>query len=62
MTEYLLIECIIDNLILGKVIDPPGLWKKTAIETQFYYADFFHAGTRSLISFRISVINGNHVI
>ena len=62
MTDYLLIECIISNLVHDGIIAPPGPWKKTAIGTLFYYADFFRASTGSLISFRISVINGNHVI
>ena len=62
MTDYLLVECIINNLVQDGVILSPGVWKKTAIGTQFYYADFFRAGSGSLISFRIAVINGNHVI
>ena len=62
MAEYLLVECIIDNLVRDSIIDPAGAWKKTAIETQFYYADFFHTGTSRVISFRVSVVNGNHVI
>ena len=62
MTDYLLIECIIRNLVQDGIIAPPGSWKKTVIETQFYYADFFRANTGSLISFRISIVNGNHVI
>jgi hypothetical protein len=62
MTDYLLVECIINNLVQDGVITQPGAWKKTAIGTQFYYADFFHAETQNLITFRISIINGNHVI
>ena len=62
MTDYLLVECIIDSLMQDEIIAPPGAWKKTVIETQFYYADFFHAKTGSLMSFRISVVNGYHVI
>jgi predicted deacylase len=63
MTDYLLIECIINNLVQnGIIVSPQGSWKKTVIGTQFYYADFFRAGTGSLISFRVSVFNGNHVI
>ena len=62
MTDYLLFECIINNLVKDGIISPPGLWKKTAMGTLFYYADFFRTGTGSLISFRISVIKGNHVI
>jgi hypothetical protein len=63
MTNYLLIECIINNLIQDGIITrPQGLWKKTAIGTEFYYADFFHAGTGNIVSFRISVIEGKHVI
>jgi hypothetical protein len=63
VTNYLLIECIINNLIQDRIIIPPhGAWKKTVSETQFYYADFYHAGTGSLISFRISVVEGSHVI
>ena len=62
MTDYLLVECIIHNLTQDEVIAPTGSWKKTAIGTQFYYADFFHAETSLLISFRISIVNGNHVI
>jgi len=63
MTDYLLVECIIKNLVNDGIITlPHGTWKKTVIETQFYYADFFHAGTGSLLSFRISVVNGNHVV
>ena len=62
MTDYLLVECIIDNLIQDGIITLPGLWKKTAIETQFYYADFTKIQTGSLISFRVSVIGGKHVI
>ena len=62
MVDYLLAECIIKNLVQDGIILSPEAWKKTAIGTQFYYADFFRAKTGSLISFRISVINGNHVI
>jgi len=63
MTDYLLVECIINNLVQNGIIAPPrGTWKKTVMETQFYYADFFHAATGSLISLRVSVINGNHVV
>jgi hypothetical protein len=63
MTNYLLIECIIDSLVQGGIIAPPHeAWKKTAIGTQFYYADFFHADTGRLVSFRISVVEGSHVI
>ena len=63
MTDYLLIECIISNLVQDGIIVPPhGSWKKTVIETQFYYADFFHADSGNLVSFRISVVDGNHVI
>jgi len=62
MTDYLLVECIINNLVQDGIIIQPKAWKKTAIGTQFYYADFFHAVTNNLFSFRISVINGNHVI
>ena len=62
MTDYLLAECIIDNLTQDGIITHPKAWKKTAIGTQFYYADFFHAQTGHLVSFRISVVNGNHVI
>ena len=63
MTDYLLIECIIENLVQDGIIDPPsGYWKKTALNTQYYFADFYRATTGSVIPFRISVINGNHVI
>jgi len=62
MTDYLLIECIIKNLVQDGIFAPPGSWKKTVIGTQFYYADFFRAKTGSLISFRISIVNGRHVI
>jgi len=63
MTDYLLIECIINNLVHDEIIDPPpAAWKKTAIETQFYYADFVRAKGGNLLSFRISVINEKHVI
>jgi hypothetical protein len=62
MIDYLLAECVIDNLVMAGIIDNPAAWKKTAIGTVFYFADFFHAGTGRLISFRISVIDGNHVI
>jgi len=63
MSDYLLIECIVKNLVQDGVITlPKESWKKTAIGTQFYYADFFRAGTDSLISFRVSIFNGNHVI
>ena len=62
MTDYLLAECIVDNLVQDEIIAPPGTWKKTVIETQFYYADFFRAKTGSLMTFRISVVNGYHVI
>ena len=63
MTDYLLIECIINNLVQdGVIARPREAWKKTAIGTQFYYADFFHVGTNNIISFRISVIERNHVI
>ena len=62
MTDYLLVECIINNLVQDGIIILPGAWKKTVIGTQFYYADFFRAGTGTLISFYISIINGNHVI
>ena len=62
MTDYLLVECIVDNLVQDGIIAPPGTWKKTVIETQFYYADFFRAKTDSLITFRISLVNGHHVI
>jgi hypothetical protein len=44
------------------IIGRPGSWKRTMVETQFYYADFFRAGTGSVLSFRVSVIEGNHVI
>ena len=54
MTDYLLVECIISNLVQDGIIAPPrGSWKKTAIGTQFYYADFFHSGSGNLVSFRI---------
>jgi hypothetical protein len=63
MTDYLLVECIITNLVQGGVILSPQSWKNTAIGTQYYYADFFKAGSRgSILSFRISVIGGKHVI
>jgi len=62
MTDYLLAECIINNLVQDGVITQPERWKKTVIGTQFYYADFFHAETNKLITFRISIIKGNHVI
>jgi hypothetical protein len=63
MTDYLLVECILDNLIQdGIIARPHEVWKKTAIGTQFYYADFSHAGTGNTVSFRISVVGGNHVI
>jgi len=62
MTDYLLAECIVNNLVQDGVITQPEPWKKTAIGTQFYYADFFHAETNKLITFRISIIKGNHVI
>jgi len=63
MTDYLLVECIINNLVQDGVITVPREpWKKTAIGTQFYYADFFRAGTGCLVSFRISVLNETHVI
>jgi hypothetical protein len=62
MTNYLLVECIIDNLVRDRIINPPSLWKKTAIGTQFYFADFIRTDTGYFISLRISVVNGNHVI
>jgi hypothetical protein len=62
MTDYLLAECVINNLVQTGIIALTAPWKKTAIGTQFYYADFFRTGTGSLLSFRISVINGNHAI
>jgi len=63
MTDYLLIECIINNLVQDRVITKPhDVWKKTVIGTQFYYADFIHADTGNMVSFRISVVKGNHVI
>jgi hypothetical protein len=62
MTDYLLAECIITNLVQGGVISPPEPWKNTVIGTRFYHADFFRAGTGRMLSFRISVIEGNHVI
>jgi len=63
MTDYLLIECIVNNLVQDGVINKPhDVWKKTALGTQFYYADFFHADTGNMLSFRISVVDGNHVI
>jgi hypothetical protein len=62
MTDYLLAECVINNLFQAGIIALPAPWKKTAIGTQFYFADFFRSGTGSLLSFRISVINGNHAI
>jgi hypothetical protein len=62
MTEYLLAECIITSLARMGIIVPPELWKKTAIGTRFYYADFFRADTGSVLSFRISVVKDSHVI
>ena len=63
MTDYLFIECIINELVLNRIIVPPReAWKKTAIGTQFYYADFFRTGSGSVISFRVSVIDEKHVI
>ena len=62
MADYLLVECVIKNLVQDGIIAIPGPWKKTVIGTLFYYADFLRASTGSLISFRISVINGNHLI
>jgi hypothetical protein len=62
MTDYLLAECVINHLVRAGIITLPVAWKKTAIGTLFYFADFFHAGTGRLISFRISVIDGNHAI
>jgi hypothetical protein len=62
MTDYLLAECVVNNLVRAGIITLPAAWKKTAIGTLFYFADFFHADTGRLLSFRISVINGNHVI
>jgi hypothetical protein len=62
MTDYLLAECIITNLVQAGIILPPKSWKCTAIGTQFYYADFSKANAGSILSFRISVIAGNHVI
>jgi hypothetical protein len=56
MTNYLLVECIITNLVRAGVIVPPESWKRTMIETKFYYADFFRAGTGSILSFKVSVI------
>ena len=62
MSDYLLFECIIENLVQDRIIEPPIAWKKTVIGTQFYFADFTHGDTGNLMSFRISVINGKHVI
>jgi hypothetical protein len=62
MTDYLLAECIITNLVQAGVILPPKPWRRTATGTQFYYADFSKAKAGSILSFRISVIDGNHVI
>jgi hypothetical protein len=62
MTDYLLVECIITNLVQAGVISPPKPWKNTVIETRYYFADFFKAGTGHILSFRISVIDGNHVV
>jgi hypothetical protein len=53
---------MVTNLVQGGVISAPGLWKNTVIETRFYYADFFKADTGSILSFRISVVEGKHVI
>jgi hypothetical protein len=60
--DYLLMECIVDNLVRGKVILPSDSWKWTAKGTQFYCADFFRAETGHVISFHIIVINEKHVI
>ena len=62
MTDYLLVECIIDNFVKDGIIVLPKAWKKTVIETQFYYADFIRVKTNSLISFRIAIVDGYHVI
>jgi len=62
MTDYLLAECIVKYLEQYGIIDSPETWKKTVIGTLFYYADFIHANTGSLMSFRITVLNGAHVI
>jgi hypothetical protein len=62
VTDYLLVECIITNLTQGGIISFPESWKNTVIGTRFYYADFFRAGTGSILSFRVSVIEKNHVI
>ena len=63
MTDYLLIECIINELVRDGIIDQPQeLWKKTAIGTQFYFADFYRSGSKKIISFRVSIIAERHVI
>jgi hypothetical protein len=63
MSDYLLVECIITNLTQAGVIFSPGeSWKNVAVGTKYYFADFSKSGTGSILSFRVSVIDGNHVI
>jgi len=63
MTDYLLIECVINNLVQSGIIVPPHeSWKNTVIGTQYYDAYFFHADSGQLLFFRVSVVDGVHKI
>jgi hypothetical protein len=62
MDDYLLAECVIDNLVLDKVIEPPGAWLRTGKGIQTYWADFTRVLSGHLVCFCVSVIDNTHVI
>lgn len=40
MDDYLLIDCVVGNMVASNVIQPKTAWKRTALGTKAYNVDF----------------------
>jgi hypothetical protein len=62
MDSYLLIDCVIEQMVLQEMIQRPSTWKRTMVGTKAYPVDLWYAKNNSLITFNVSVIEGRHCI
>jgi hypothetical protein len=62
MGDYLQADCVFGHLFASKILTPAPNWKQTNPKTASYYRSFSHAGRRAILSFYITVVDGQHCI
>ena len=62
MEDYLLADCVINNLVKNKILKPNNIWKKTVPDTSFYIAEFWYVKNNSYIPLHISIKENKHCI